>query len=65
MDSDSSLDVVNSALYRYKKTNFLFKDPMRPKDLDALLDLELRPTDVFLVTYPKSGIVAPLFVSGT
>ncbi|XP_024917261.1 amine sulfotransferase-like [Cynoglossus semilaevis] len=57
MDSDSSLDVVNSALYRYKKTNFLFKDPMRPKDLDALLDLELRPTDVFLVTYPKSGSV--------
>lgn len=50
-----SLDFVNPYLYRYKKRNFLVKDKMRPKDLDELQHFEIQPTDIFLVTYPKSG----------
>ncbi|XP_041803578.1 amine sulfotransferase-like isoform X2 [Chelmon rostratus] len=53
--SMDSLDFVNPYLYRYKKRNFLVKDKMRPKDLDELQHFEIQPTDIFLVTYPKSG----------
>ncbi|XP_068183841.1 amine sulfotransferase-like [Antennarius striatus] len=52
-----SLDLVSPYLYRYKNVNLLVKDKMRPKDLDALLDAEIRPTDIFLVAYPKSGTI--------
>ncbi|KAM8738335.1 amine sulfotransferase-like [Acanthopagrus schlegelii] len=50
-----SLDYVNPYLFRHRGRNFLTKDILRPKDLDALLHVELRPTDIFLITYPKSG----------
>nr|XP_046258876.1 amine sulfotransferase-like [Scatophagus argus] len=29
----------------------------RPKDLDAVQHVEIHPTDIFLITYPKSGTV--------
>nr|XP_046258492.1 amine sulfotransferase-like [Scatophagus argus] len=29
----------------------------RPKDLDAIPHVEIRPSDIFLITYPKSGTV--------
>ncbi|XP_071370172.1 amine sulfotransferase-like [Centroberyx affinis] len=53
--SMDSLDLLSPYLFRYKKRNFLVQDTMRPKDLDALQHVEIRPTDVFLITYPKSG----------
>ncbi|XP_071762683.1 amine sulfotransferase-like [Centroberyx gerrardi] len=50
-----SLDLLNPYLFRYKKRNFVVQEGLQPKDLDALQHVEIRPTDVFLTTYPKSG----------
>ncbi|AWP17249.1 Sulfotransferase [Scophthalmus maximus] len=52
-----SLDFVSPYLFKHKRRNFLVKDTLRPSDLDALQHIEIRPTDVFLITYPKSGTV--------
>lgn len=49
--------MVTSAYFRYKGMNFPIKDKLRPKDIDALLDFEIRPSDVFIITFPKSGQV--------
>ncbi|XP_071370171.1 amine sulfotransferase-like [Centroberyx affinis] len=50
-----SLDLLSPYLFRYKKRNFVVQEGLRPKDLDALQHMEIRPTDVFLTAYPKSG----------
>ncbi|XP_074501449.1 amine sulfotransferase-like [Sebastes fasciatus] len=50
-----SLDLVSPYLFKHRKRNFLVQDELRPADLDALQHFETRPTDIFLITYPKSG----------
>ncbi|XP_035461968.1 amine sulfotransferase [Scophthalmus maximus] len=50
-----SLDLVSPYLFKHKGSNFLVKDKMQPEDLDALQYFEIRSTDVFLISYPKSG----------
>ncbi|TWW78309.1 Amine sulfotransferase [Takifugu flavidus] len=52
-----SLDMITSDLFRYKGMNFPVNEKLRPKDIDALKDFEIRPTDVFIITFPKSGTV--------
>ncbi|KAL7383737.1 hypothetical protein ABVT39_016649 [Epinephelus coioides] len=46
--SMDSLDLVSPYLFKYKKRNFPVTDQVLPADLDA-------PTDLFLITYSKSG----------
>lgn len=53
--SMDSLDLVSPYLFKHRKRNFLVQDELRPADLDALQHFETRPTDIFLITYPKSG----------
>lgn len=55
-----SLDLVSPYLFKHKGSNFLVKDKMQPEDLDALQYFEIRSTDVFLISYPKSGHMLPL-----
>ncbi|TNN74245.1 Amine sulfotransferase [Liparis tanakae] len=55
--SMDSPDPVSSCLFKHKRMNFLVKDRLRPADLEALQHFEIRPADIFLVTYPKSGTV--------
>lgn len=50
-----SLDLLSPDLFKYKQKHFLVKEKMRPKDFDELLNFEIRSTDIFLMTYPKSG----------
>lgn len=50
-----SLDMISSDIFNYKGMNFLIKDKLRPKDIDALQDFEIRPSDIFIITFPKSG----------
>lgn len=47
--------MISSDIFSYKGMNFLIKDKLRPKDIDALQDFEIRPSDVFIITFPKSG----------
>uniref|UniRef100_H2S1F1 Sulfotransferase n=1 Tax=Takifugu rubripes TaxID=31033 RepID=H2S1F1_TAKRU len=49
--------MITSDLFRYKGMNFPVKEKLRPKDIDALKDFEIHPTDVFIITFPKSGTV--------
>ncbi|KAM9798231.1 amine sulfotransferase-like [Neosynchiropus ocellatus] len=50
-----SLDLVSPHLFRYKGKNFVVQEGKMPQDLDKLRHLEVRPTDVYIVAFPKSG----------
>lgn len=50
-----SLDMITSNLFRYRGMNFLIKEKLLPKDIDALQDFEIHPSDVFIIAFPKSG----------
>ncbi|XP_059201278.1 amine sulfotransferase-like [Centropristis striata] len=50
-----SLDLLNPYLFRHNGKFFFIKEGLNPKDLDDLLDLDVRPTDIYLASYPKSG----------
>ncbi|XP_059212559.1 amine sulfotransferase-like [Centropristis striata] len=52
-----SLELLSPYLFRYKGRNFVVQKGLKPKDLDAFLHVDVRPTDVYLITYPKSGTV--------
>ena len=60
-----SLDLVRGHpyMFKYKRRNLLVSEGMLPKDLDALQHFEMRPTDIFLITYPKSGQLLALIPS--
>lgn len=53
--SMDSLDLVSPYLFRYKKRNFLVKDKLAPEDIDELQNFDISPTDIILISYPKSG----------
>ncbi|KAM8846127.1 amine sulfotransferase-like [Synchiropus picturatus] len=50
-----AMDMISPFLFKYKGKNFPVQDGKTPKDLDELLHMEVRPTDVCIVTFPKSG----------
>ncbi|KAM3863092.1 amine sulfotransferase-like [Diretmus argenteus] len=50
-----SLDLLSPYLFRYKRRNFVVQEGLQPKDIDALQHIEIRSTDIFIATYPKSG----------
>lgn len=56
-----SLDLVSPYLFRYKKRNFLVKDKLGPKDIDELQNFDISPTDILLISYPKSGKFVAVF----
>ena len=49
-----AMELSNEYLFKYKGTYFV-SGITTPDYLDTLEDFEIRDSDVFLVTYPKSG----------
>ncbi|XP_049925391.1 amine sulfotransferase-like isoform X5 [Epinephelus moara] len=50
------MEQISDLLFRYKNYNFL-ADFATPEHIDSLQSFEIRDSDVFLVTYPKSGTI--------
>ncbi|XP_042361048.1 amine sulfotransferase-like [Plectropomus leopardus] len=50
------MEQINDYLFRYKNFNFLAKYAT-PEYIDLLQSFEIRDSDIFLVTYPKSGTI--------
>ena len=48
------MEQITDYLCRYKNYNFAV-DFTTPEYLDSLQSFEIRDSDIFLVTYPKSG----------
>ncbi|NXP12870.1 ST3A1 sulfotransferase, partial [Thinocorus orbignyianus] len=55
-DNTLKMEPSKEYLFKYKGTYFVTKDTS-PEYLDSLEDFEIRDSDVFLATYPKSGTV--------
>ncbi|XP_059212722.1 amine sulfotransferase-like [Centropristis striata] len=49
------MDSASPKMFKHKGKNFLVHEGLTPQDLDSLLDIDVRPTDIYLVAYPKSG----------
>uniref|UniRef100_A0A6J0V0P8 Sulfotransferase n=1 Tax=Pogona vitticeps TaxID=103695 RepID=A0A6J0V0P8_9SAUR len=49
-----AMESPNPHLFEYKGSYFV-KDLVTPEYLDSLEDFEIRDSDVYLITYPKSG----------
>ena len=50
-----SRDLQTPYLFKHKGMNFPIREGMLPTDIDAVQHFEMRPTDIFLTAYPKSG----------
>ncbi|KAL3986645.1 KRAB domain-containing zinc finger protein [Sarotherodon galilaeus] len=52
----TSMEQISDHLFRHKNYNFLVGHTT-PEYIDSLDSFEIKDSDVFLVTYPKSGTV--------
>ncbi|XP_029016334.1 amine sulfotransferase-like [Betta splendens] len=55
------MEQINSRVFNYKNYNF-FKDQTTAELIDLLQSFEVRDSDLFLVTYPKSGELKNLLI---